>query len=102
MTRPESHRDQFPEKCCRNCRHGIEVIYKRDLLCFHDDVVYIEPVEPADRRLNDERHVTLYRPRKDPDNGDSVDLMDGEEYSEVWAGRVVDDTDICDEWEPKG
>lgn len=31
-------------------------------------------------------------------NGEEVGMMDGDEYSDVWGGRVIDSDDICDEW----
>lgn len=86
MSRPKSHREQVPLQRCDNCRFSAFVRYKRDLLCFHGDDVEIESGENGDS-------VTL--------PGEiSVELMDGEEYSPIWGGRVVDGTDICDEWKP--
>lgn len=32
-------------------------------------------------------------------DGQDVDLIEGEDFDEVWAGRAVEATDVCDEWE---
>lgn len=85
--RPASHREQIPEQRCGNCKFAHLVAYKLDLLCFHGDNIEVTgevgyPVEAECIDLD----------------GNSVDLMDGEEYSKVWAGRVVNDSDVCDLW----
>lgn len=82
--RPESHRYQEHSKRCGNCKHCHEIKYKNDDLCFLGDAITVEP----------EGFVIL--------DGEDVSLMDGEEYSKVWGGRVVDpNADICDQWAAK-
>jgi hypothetical protein len=85
--RPETHREQIPEKRCGNCRHALYPEYKRDLLCFCDDEIEIRGpgISPGTTE------VWL--------NGEHIGLLDGDEYDEVWAGRIVDWDDVCDEWE---
>lgn len=93
MTRPESHREQEPpEKRCGNCRFGHFIEWKGDLLCFHGDDFDVI-------REGDESAVFLKGVGRDSD-GDDVSMMDGEEYSNVWGGRVVGYSDTCDEWKP--
>lgn len=67
------------------------VAYKLDLLCFFGDS--IEARGQSEYPVTAD-HVAL--------NGEEVGLMDGEEYSRVWAGRVVDSDDVCDEYQPSG
>jgi hypothetical protein len=86
MTRPASHREQIPKRRCGNCRHGHLVEFKEDLLCFHGDQIVVLP------GLSDEDSEVWL-------SGESVSLLDGDEYDAVWGGRVVDATDICDAWE---
>lgn len=88
--RPGSHREQIPEKCCGNCKHARLVAYKLDLLCFHGDTIEITgqsgyPVDADYVYMNDSE----------------VGLLYGEEYDDVWAGRIVDGDDVCDEWSPR-
>ena len=65
--------------------------YKLDLLCFHGDSIEITgqsgyPVD-ADYVFMD---------------GEEVGMLDGDEYSKVWAGRIVDScVEVCDEWQPE-
>lgn len=85
--RSASHKSQFPEHGCFDCKHGIIPCYKDHLLCFYGDadlIVYSIDCESkkADIELN----------------GLNVGLLEGDEYDQVWGGRVVDPTDICDEW----
>lgn len=85
MTRPNSHQKQNPAVRCGNCQFGHWIPYKGDLLCFHNDSIQVESgVEDVFVYLNDR----------------DVSIM-GEEYDEVWAGRTVHPTDVCDEWAPK-
>lgn len=85
--RPTSHRDQIPEQGCHNCRHSHVVEFKGDLLCFHGDDIVATPSPCRDGWTD----VEL--------DGECVGIMDGDEWSKVWAGRVIDGTDVCDEWE---
>lgn len=90
--RPVSHRDCTPAQTCGNCRFSRLVAGKLDLLCFHGDE--IEVAGEQSRYPVNADYVRL--------NGDNVSYMDGEEYSKVWAGRVVDGcTEVCDEWKPE-
>lgn len=90
--RPETHREQIPEKRCENCKFSELVHYKQDLLCFYGDNIKINKWHWKDSEtINTD--VKL--------DGEDVGLMEGDEYSKVWGGRVVDYTDICDEWQPK-
>ena len=72
--RPDSHHSQEHARCCGNCRHSQLIRYKHDLLCFHNE-------QPTADTLLD------------------IACMDGEEYSPIWGGRVVDHDDCCSEWE---
>lgn len=65
--------------------------YKNDLLCFHGDRVV---TSPGIREGTFEVQLML-------DEGRVVDvgLLDNGDYDEVWGGRIVDDTDVCDDWE---
>lgn len=88
MTRPASHYENLPARRCGSCRHSAYVEFKRDTLCFFGDNVRIgkgcDYPTPADS-------VEL--------DGRDVGSMDGEEYSEVWAGRIVHpNLGTCDEW----
>jgi hypothetical protein len=87
MTRPPSHRDQPHERCCGNCRFAYLIAYKLDLLCFHSDDIHV---------LGNSQYpvASVYLNLK----GDAVSLMEGDEYDKVWAGRIVDQHEVCDEW----
>lgn len=85
MTRPKSHRQQIPGKRCENCKFCHRVAYKTDLLCFHGDA--IEVIGHYGRG----DHIEI--------NGEEIGLLSGDEYDEIWGGRVVDPDEICDEWE---
>lgn len=85
--RPSTYRQQTPEKRCGNCRFAHVPMYKDDLLCFFGDTV------SATKSDFQAEKSDIYF------NGSCVGLMDGEDYSTVWHGRVVDETDVCDEWE---
>lgn len=91
MTRPSSHREQNPTQRCSNCVHSRLVAYKLDLLCFHGD--RIEIVGQSEYPVSAD-YVYL--------DGEEVGMMDGEEYSPVWADRVVEPSDVCDEWAHDG
>lgn len=85
--RPASHREQQHLRSCANCWHSRLVAYKLQLLCFHGDSIKIlgqseYPVAADDVSLD----------------GKEVGLMEGDEYDKVWAERVVDQEDVCDEW----
>lgn len=87
--RPTSHREQQFDRCCGNCKHCHVVEFKGDPLCFHGDDATIRPSTLRDYWSEVEME------------GRSVGLMEGEEYSEVWGGRVVEAAcDVCDSWEP--
>lgn len=85
--RPESHREQTPERRCGNCIFSHLVAYKLDLLCFHGDNILVTG--------KSEYPVTSDFIEMD---GEEVGMMDGDEYARVWSGRIVDSDDICDEW----
>lgn len=87
--RPSTHRNQEFAKRCGNCKHCHVVEFKDDSLCFYGDNAKIIPSDLRDYWSE----VEL--------DGLDVGIMEGEEYSEVWAGRVVSDwCDVCDSWEP--
>lgn len=85
--RPPSHRFQVPEKGCHNCRHAHVVEFKGDLLCFHGDNARSIPSNIREGWST----VTL--------DGRHVGDLEGDEWSKVWGGRVVESFDVCDEWE---
>ena len=87
--RPVSYRDQIPDRRCGNCLHARCVEHKNDLLCFYGDSIVVQP--SFVRSGWDD--VLL--------DGEPVGIMDGDEYDQVWGGRVVDNECICDEWSPK-
>lgn len=89
MTRPASHREQPHERGCGNCFFSHLVAYKHNLLCFHGDNIEITG-------------QSLYPVKSDYVllDGEEVGMMDGDEWSDVWADRVVDCDDVCDEWKP--
>lgn len=90
MPRPPSYREQPRDRSCSNCRFCKLVAYKLDTLCFHGDSIEIHG--------HNEYPVTADWVFID---GNEVGMMDGDEYGRVWAGRVVDGDDICDEWQPE-
>jgi len=63
------------------------VAYKLDLLCFHGDniIVFGKSKYPVTSDYVDM-------------NGQEVGIMEGDTYSNVWADRIVDSDDVCDEW----
>jgi hypothetical protein len=81
--RPSSHREQIPEQRCGNCRLA-HLVRREHLLCFHGDNV-------STRKWDYGTDVIL--------NSQDVDLLEGDEFDELWAGRVVEPSDVCDEWE---
>lgn len=87
MSRPSSHREQPHERCCGNCVFSHLVAYKLDLLCFHGD----------DIRVNGKSEYPVTSDHVEI-NGEEVSLMEGDEYSGVWAKRITDPDDVCDEW----
>lgn len=87
--RPATHREQIHERRCGNCRFSAVPEYKDHILCFAGDKVEIIP-----------SHLNPHKPRVILD-GENVGLMEGDEYSKVWAGRVVEWDDVCDEWQPE-
>ena len=87
MTRPISHRELNIKECCGTCKHSAVPEYKDDLLCFCGDS--IDRAEPCVHEGTIDVRI----------NGNSVGLMDGDSYDHVWGGRVVNSTDVCDEWE---
>ena len=86
--RPATHREQIPDKRCGNCRFAHIVSGKLDLLCFKGD--QIEVTGKSGYPI-DSDWIDL--------NGEDVGCLEGDAYSDVWGGRVVDGTDVCDEWE---
>ena len=96
MTRPSTHRDITPDQSCGNCRFSACVRYKGDLLCFHGDDVTIRRDGPA---CWDACDIELRQPNHPSED---VALLEGEEYSTVWAGRIVDAClEVCDDWQPR-
>lgn len=91
MTRPQSHRAQVPLRRCADCKFANLVAYKLDLLCFHGDDIAItgQSHYPVDAD-----YVEL--------GGENVEMLDGDEYGRVWANRIVDQDDVCDEWQKSG
>ena len=87
MPRPPSHRDQPHDRCCGNCAFAHLVAYKLDLLCFHGDTIEVNGKSEYPVTSD---HVFIGR--------DEVGMMEGDEYSNVWAGRIVDSDEVCDEW----
>lgn len=87
--RPESHRDQTSERRCGNCKFAAVPVYKDHLLCFHGDNAVMEPSSCSSFK----KDVWI--------NGELVGLLDGDEYDKIWGGGVVEDTDVCDEWQPE-
>ncbi len=86
--RPASYREQEPEQGCFNCRHGLCPEHKDHLLCFNGDRIIV-----GKAIREDENEIIL--------EGRSVGLLDGYDYDQVWGGRVVEPTGICDEWKSK-
>lgn len=74
----------------RNCAFAHLVAYKLDLLCFHGDDIRV--FGHSEYPVNAD-FVQM--------NGEEVGMMDGEEYSKVWGGRIIDSDDVCDEWKPE-
>lgn len=94
MTRPPTHRELpvLPIRC-GTCRHCIVVQYKGDSLCFHGDMITVGPPEPMAQTGVIAHSVAIGVNRY-------IETMDGEEYSEVWGGRVVDpESEVCDQWQ---
>lgn len=87
MTRPETHHEQSHVRCCGSCVFSKLVAYKLDLLCFYGDKIeiYGQSEYPVTAP-----HVYL--------DGEEVGMLDGDAYDKVWAERVVDSEDVCDEW----
>jgi hypothetical protein len=85
--RPASHSDTPPEKRCGNCIFSRYLAIKEHLLCFHGDSILDCGGESGP---GSPEYIEL--------DGDLVNFMEGEEYDRVWAGRVVDSSDVCDEW----
>jgi hypothetical protein len=89
MVRPATHKHQQFQKCCATCKHSRVVAYKLDLLCFFG-----------------EADISIHGSESYPVEADcvflgqdEVGLMEGDQYDRVWADRVVDPDDICDQWE---
>lgn len=87
--RPESHREATPRECCGNCVHGVYPKYKDHLLCFFGDE--IEIVDSTGEK--DSGYVIL--------DGVEVGLTEGDEYDKIWAGRVTNWCDVCDEFKER-
>lgn len=88
MTRPESHREQYFDKRCCNCKFSFVVNCKDDLLCFHGDKIEVIGVG------NVSVDVIL--------GGRNVAYVEGYEYDKVCGGRSVHPDDICDCYEIDG
>ena len=88
MTRPESHREQSHPRRCGNCEFLKLVAYKLDCLCFRGDAIEIHGQSEYPVTAD---HVYF--------DGEEVGMLEGDEYSRVWAGRVVSEDDVCDEWQ---
>lgn len=87
--RPDSYREQLPEKRCGNCRFCHEVKFKRDDLCFHGEENLIE-VTGKDW---DGEWITFIE--------DDLTVIDGDSYSHIWGSRNVDLMYVCDQWEAR-
>lgn len=85
--RPASHKDEPPEKRCGNCIFSRYLAIKEHLLCFHGDSIV--DTGKSNYPVN-ASYVEL--------NGEDVNFMEGDQYDRVWAGRVVDSSDVCEEW----
>lgn len=86
MTRPESHQEQLPVSRCGNCVHGHVPEYKYHRLCFY-----------GDNYTASRSHLREYWSEVVLDGRDLC-CVEGQDFDEVWAGRVVEDTDVCDFW----
>jgi len=85
--RPDTHRDQTPDKHCGNCRYSAWPIGSDYLWCFHG-----ENVRRSKSGQASDEFVDL------PD-GRSIDTLEGDEMDQEWVKRHVDSvTDVCDEW----
>lgn len=89
MTRPASHRGQPHERCCGNCAFAHLVESKLDLLCFHSDNIRV--IGKSEYPVTSEI-VELH--------GEEVGMLEGDEYASIWADRIVDSDEVCDEWHP--
>ncbi len=78
---PSTHREQIPDQRCGNCRMP-QLVGRQHLLCFHGDNV-------TTRKWDYGTDVIL--------DDQDVDLI--EDFGEVWASRVVEPTDVCDQWQ---
>ena len=91
MPRPDNLRETR-HNCCGNCVFSHWPKYKDHLLCFHGEVIEIE----GEADWAEEEIIYLA-------DGRCVSDLDGDEYSEVWAVRMVNPfTDICDQWQKTG
>ena len=95
--RPSTHHEQEPpERRGGNCAMMRRVEYKGETLCFHGDQIETQPgLNEAMTGLPTD-DVTLIEGVQRY----SVGILDGDEWSRVWAGRTVDLTDACSEWQP--
>lgn len=91
--RPESHKEQLPDKRCGNCKFAHEFRKFGDLLCFHGDKIKLE--RWSYKTAPDEVNTDVIF------EGSNIEYMECEEYSNIWAGRIVDNTDICEEYVQK-
>jgi len=88
--RPATYNDTAPERCCSNCRHAHLIAVKLDLLCFHGDTIEVTGHQEYPVRAD---HIDM--------GGEEVGMLEGDAYSKVWAGRIIDSDAICDQWEPE-
>lgn len=87
MTRPASHNDEM-RVCCASCKHAYRVPFQNDLLCCHGDSVVELIDDPPRRGIQFIAEI----------NGIDVIAAEDDEYDRIWAGRVVDRSDVCSEW----
>ncbi len=85
--RPDSYDDRPPINRCGTCEHCHYVRYHTQLLCFHGDVIVARRDGKGEWQKSDVEFA-----------GESVELLGGEEFSKLWAGRVVGSDATCDEW----
>lgn len=91
--RPNSHKEQIPDKRCGNCKFAHELRRLGDLLCFHGDNIKLQ--KWSYKTTPDEVMTDVIF------EGQNLEYVEMDEYSKIWAGRIVDDTDTCEEYVQK-
>lgn len=91
--RPDSHKEQIPDKRCGNCKFAHVFRRLGDLLCFHGDDIKLEKWSWK-HSPDDIKTDVIFK-------GQNIEAFEADEYSTIWAGRIVDDTDICEEYVQK-